>query len=343
MSFDHPTVKPALRTLTVCPSCRGLPRIVLSGEWVREWGFEIGDALLAYYTGPGALLLKIDNTENGRSFPASNLPATPYPVSKMDAIKLRLHPTQVRTPDGRLPKITIIGAWLHEWKISVGNRVSVTRTEDGDIRIQVQTVVPQVREIKEKSRLQDEVAHANALLDSHKAAHPELYPDLPENLKIAYLRKNLIDSLKNTKPDVLPILFKCAVLTSAQIFIHASEEAYQAFLKTWAADSLDSKTEYKIALRTKSGQLTTIVPMTGDAKDVIQDDLMFILGISVLGIADNIILARNQPDGLPQPCEDDIALARMLKERAGPLGVPLWDFLIITSAGYYSFAEKGQL
>jgi len=316
---------------------------VLSGEWVREWGFKIGYSLLASYAGPGALPLKIDNTENGRSFPASNLPGIPHPVSKIEAIKLRLHPTQVRTPDGRLPKITIIGAWLHDWKISLGDRVSVTRTEDGGIRIQVQTVPAQNHEIKVKSRLQDEVAHVTALLDSHKAAHPELYPDLPENLKIAYLRKKLIDSLKNTKHDVLPTLFKCAVLTSAEIFIHSSENAYQALLKTWAPDSLDSKTEYKIALRTKSGQLTTIVPMTGDAKDVIQDDLMFILGISVLGIADNIILARNQPDGLPQPCEDDIALARMLKERAGPLGVPLWDFLIITSAGYYSFAEKGQL
>ena len=343
MSFDHPAVKPEPRTLTVCPSCRAVPRIVLSGEWVRQWGFEIGDALLAIYAGPGAILLKIQDTEDGRSFPASNLPGTPHPVSKAEAITLRMHPTQVRTPDGRLPKITIIGAWLHDWKIHLGDRVSVTRTDNGDMRIQVLPATPKVREIKMKKRLQTEVADALAMLDSHKAAHPELYPDLPENLKIAYLRKNLIDSLKNTKPDVLPILFKCAVLTSAQIFIHASEEAYQAFLKTWAADSLDSKTEYKIALRTNSGQLTTIVPMTGDAKDAIRDDLMFILGISVLGIADNIILARNQPDGPPQPHEDDITLARLLKERVGPLGVPLWDFLIITSDGYYSFADKGQL
>ena len=343
MSFDVHSTKPIPRTLTVCPSCRGLPRIVLSGEWVRQWGFEIGDALLANYAGPGALLLKIYDTENGRSFPSSSLPGTPHPISKTDAIKLRLHPTQVRTPDGRLPKITITGAWLHDWNICLGDRVSVTSTDGGNMLIQVRAPAAQVRETKVKNRLQDEVAHAVAMLDSHKAAHPELYPDLPEAVRTAYLRKNLIASLKETKHDVLPILFHYAARTSAQLFIHTSEMAYQAFLNTWTSDTLHLTKEYKIALRTRSGQLTAITPIPGGVKDAIQDNLTFILAVSVLSVANSIILARNQLDGLPEPIEDDIALARKLKEKAGPLGVPLWDFLIITSDGYYSFADTGQL
>jgi len=340
MSFDHPAVKPEPRTLTVCPSCRAVPRIVLSGEWVRQWGFEIGDALLAIYAGPGAILLKIQDTEDGRSFPASNLPGTPHPVSKAEAITLRMHPTQVRTPDGRLPKITIIGAWLHDWKIHLGDRVSVTRTDNGDMRIQVLPATPKVREIKMKKRLQTEVADALAMLDSHKAAHPELYPDLPENLKTAYLRKKLIDSLKGTKHDVLPILWHYAART-VKALIHTPEEAYQAFLTTWTPSTLQFTKEYKIALRNSSGQLMAIVPITGDAKAIIQDDLTFILGISVLGFADSIILACNQPDGSPEPNKDDSTLAQKLKERATPLGVRLSDFLIIASNGYYSFADKG--
>jgi DNA repair protein RadC len=343
MSFDHPTVKPEPRTLTVCPSCRGLPRIVLSGEWVRQWGFEIGDALLASYAGPGALLLKIHDTEDGRSFPASNLPQTPHPVSKTDAIKLRLHPTQVRTPHGRLPKITITGAWLHDWKIRLGDRVSVTRTDEGNILIQVQTAAPKVREIKVKKRLQDEVAHALATLDSHKAAHPELYPDNRDGWKAYNLKRQLIDGLKESKSTVLDLLFRNTVLSSERETIHNSEEAYQSFLKCWAPDSLLQKEEYKVALRNVQGELLAIIPITQVENGATQPNLALALAVSILGVASNIILVHNHPNGPAEPDEDDIAIAQKLKERAAPLDIQLSDSLIIAPEGYYSFADKGQL
>jgi hypothetical protein len=336
-------VKPIPRTLTVCPSCRGLPRIVLSGEWVRQWGFDIGDAFLANYAGPGALLLKIHDTEEGRIFPASNLPGTPHPVSKTDAIKLRLHPTQVRTPDGRLPKVTITGAWLHDWKIRLGDRVSVTRTGEGNILIQVQTPAAQLREIKVKKGLQDEVAHALAMLDSHKGAHPELYPESRDGWTTYNLRRQLIDSLKETKGTVLDLVFRNAVLSPERKTIHSSEEAYQSFLKCWAPDSLLLKEEYKVALRNVQGELLAIIPITRVENGTAQPDLTLALAVSILGMASNIILVHNHPNGLAEPDEGDIAIAQRLKERAAPLDIQLSDSLIIAPDGYYSFADKGQL
>ena len=343
MSFDLHTVKLAPRTLTVCPSSRGLPRIVLSGEWIHQWGFEIGDALLASYAGQGALLLKIHDTEDGICFPASSLPETPHPISEMDGITLRLHPTQVRTPDGRLPKITITGAWLHDWKIRLGDRVSVTRTDEGDILIQAHTADPKVREIKVKKRLQDEVAHALTMLDSHKAAHPELYPESRDTWTPYNLRRQLIDSLKETKSAALDLLFRNTVLSSDLKTIHGSEEAYQSFLKCWAPDGLLLKEEYKVALRNVQGELLAIIPITRVENGAIQPDLTLAMAVSILGVASNIILVHHHHNGPAEPDEDDIALAQKLKARAVPLEIQLSDSLIIAPDGYYSFADKGQL
>src|SRR6185312_1539197 len=155
MSIDHPPMKPETRTLTVCPSCRGLPRIVLSGYWLYQWGFKIGDRLMAYHAGTGSLLLKTRTDEEGGNFPASMLPQTPRPVSPSDAIKYRLHPTQVRTPDGRLPKITITGAWLHDWNVKVGNKVSVSKPDDGHILIRVAIFAAQLNEIQSEKKSQE--------------------------------------------------------------------------------------------------------------------------------------------------------------------------------------------
>src|SRR6185437_8507677 len=180
MSFDLPSVKHKPRTLTVCPSCRGLPRIVLSGYWLYQWGFNIGDRFLACYAAAGSLLLKIRPAEEDGNFSASSLPQRPQAISPSDAKKFKSHPAQVRTPDGRLPKITITGAWLHEWNIQIGDKVSVTRSDDGNIVITVAMPATQSHEIKTKDKLEDDAVSAIAALAGHRALHPHLYEETPK-------------------------------------------------------------------------------------------------------------------------------------------------------------------
>ena len=56
-----------------------------------------------------------------------------------------------------------------------------------------------------------------------------------------------------------------------------------------------------------------------------------------------IIIAHNHPSGNTQPSEADIHLTRKLKEAGMMLDLPVLDHLIITSEGYYSFADEGLL
>jgi len=57
----------------------------------------------------------------------------------------------------------------------------------------------------------------------------------------------------------------------------------------------------------------------------------------------HLILAHNHPSGNLNPSEADIQLTRKLKEAGLTLDMPVLDHLIISSEGYYSFADEGLL
>ena len=56
-----------------------------------------------------------------------------------------------------------------------------------------------------------------------------------------------------------------------------------------------------------------------------------------------IMLAHNHPSGSPLPSYDDCQFTRWLVSFAEVLGIELWDHIIISAEGYYSFKENNML
>ena len=59
--------------------------------------------------------------------------------------------------------------------------------------------------------------------------------------------------------------------------------------------------------------------------------------------ASSVILCHNHPSGQLRPSEEDIRLTRKLTEGGRLLDISVHDHLILTSSGYYSFADNGML
>jgi DNA repair protein RadC len=59
--------------------------------------------------------------------------------------------------------------------------------------------------------------------------------------------------------------------------------------------------------------------------------------------ASAIILCHNHPSGQLRPSEEDIRLTRKLAEGGRLIEIAVQDHLIITSSGYYSFADNGMM
>ena len=57
----------------------------------------------------------------------------------------------------------------------------------------------------------------------------------------------------------------------------------------------------------------------------------------------NIIVVHNPPSGDPTPSRADVEMTRQIVAAGRPLNVEVHDHLIVTTTGYYSFADNGML
>jgi len=64
---------------------------------------------------------------------------------------------------------------------------------------------------------------------------------------------------------------------------------------------------------------------------------------AVRHMAKGLIAMHNHPTGNLQPSENDLKITRRLVESGQVLDIPLYDHLIITRDGFYSFREHGQI
>ena len=56
-----------------------------------------------------------------------------------------------------------------------------------------------------------------------------------------------------------------------------------------------------------------------------------------------ILVGHNHPSGNRQPSQDDLSITKKIKTACETVDIVLHDHLIVTSIGYYSFADKGVL
>lgn len=72
-------------------------------------------------------------------------------------------------------------------------------------------------------------------------------------------------------------------------------------------------------------------------------DVRLVLRQALEKRATSLIFSHNHPSGNLEPSEADRKITHQLKEAAAVMEIPLLDHLIITQAGYYSFADEGIL
>lgn len=68
-----------------------------------------------------------------------------------------------------------------------------------------------------------------------------------------------------------------------------------------------------------------------------------IFAVALKSGATQLALCLNHPSGNSQPSQADISLIKKLKVAGEYLDIAVIDHMIITSEGYYSFADKGMM
>lgn len=131
--------------------------------------------------------------------------------------------------------------------------------------------------------------------------------------------------------------------SKARSKIYSSEDAYKVLLPTYKEDTICYKEYFKVLFLNQANQVLgyTLISEGGITETSV--DVRVILQAALLTNSVALVLAHNHPSGNPRPSRQDMEITKQVKEAARLMRITVIDHLILTDAGYYSFADEGQL
>lgn len=122
--------------------------------------------------------------------------------------------------------------------------------------------------------------------------------------------------------------------------ITTSNDVYQTF-KPVLVD-LPHEEFWVLLLNRSSAVLKKeLISRGGVAGTVVDSKIIFKAAIE--NLASSVILCHNHPSGNIKPSEQDIQITKKLVEAGKLLEIPILDHVIVSEAGYYSFADEGMI
>ena len=101
--------------------------------------------------------------------------------------------------------------------------------------------------------------------------------------------------------------------------------------------------QFKILLLNRANKVLGIYEVsTGGMSGTVADPKL-IFATALKACASSIILSHNHPSGNLKPSNADLQLTQKVKEGGKLLDIEVYDHIILTTEGYYSFADEGQL
>lgn len=108
-------------------------------------------------------------------------------------------------------------------------------------------------------------------------------------------------------------------------------------------ESMELREVFRIMLLNNANKVkATYITGIGCIRTVTAD-IKLILATALKTMSKGIILCHNHPSGSIQPSEGDIEITKKIKKACGLLDLELIDHIILTTSGYYSFAEERVL
>ncbi|SMO57808.1 DNA replication and repair protein RadC [Saccharicrinis carchari] len=101
--------------------------------------------------------------------------------------------------------------------------------------------------------------------------------------------------------------------------------------------------EFWILLLNRANKVMSIQKISqGGVAGTVMDSKI-IMRAAIDQLASSIILCHNHPSGNIMPSRQDKNITQKLKEAGSTMDIPILDHIIVTDAGFYSFADEGDL
>jgi DNA repair protein RadC len=150
------------------------------------------------------------------------------------------------------------------------------------------------------------------------------------------------NTIKNQKVSEVEIVYRNRVKASERIKIHKSNDCFE-LLKSYWEDKLDYCEQFYLLLLNRANIVLGVSKISEGGISGTVVDPKRIFQVTLKANASSIILCHNHPSGSLVPSEADRRLTRKIRDAGALLDITTLDHLIITSDGYYSFADQGEM
>jgi DNA repair protein RadC len=140
----------------------------------------------------------------------------------------------------------------------------------------------------------------------------------------------------------IEIFYRNKVRLSDMEKVAGSRDVFDVLQRVWS-DRIDHVEEFMVLCLNRANRVLGWAKISQGGLSGTVADPKLIFQVALKSNACSLILAHNHPSGNLQPSEADIHLTRKLKDAGLMLDLPILDHLIVSSEGYYSFADEGLL
>ena len=139
------------------------------------------------------------------------------------------------------------------------------------------------------------------------------------------------------------LVYKNKVKPSERPLVKSGKECYQLLLQTWDENKIEFVEQFKVVLMNRAQRVLGIYELsTGGVTGTVADPKL-VFTAALKANACNIILTHNHPSGNLKPSRADEELTKKIATGGMYLDIKVIDHIIVTSEGYYSFADEGLL
>ena len=141
----------------------------------------------------------------------------------------------------------------------------------------------------------------------------------------------------------IEISYKPTVKPSQRPKIEQADDAYRILIDTWDRGKIELVEQFKVMLLNRAKRVLGICTLTtGSVTGTIADPKQ-VFAVALKANAAEIIIAHNHPSGNLSPSKADYQLTYKMKTVGDYLELRVVDHIIVTTEGYYSFAQEGTI
>lgn len=153
--------------------------------------------------------------------------------------------------------------------------------------------------------------------------------------------ENSNDQSQQLQVAEIQLIYKSKIAPSLRPKITSSHDGYKILINHWDKSRIEFVEQFKVLLLNRANKAIGIFEVsTGSSTGTVADPKL-IFAAAIKANACGVIVSHNHPSGNLSPSQADIDLTKKLKEGGKFLEISVLDHLIITTEGYYSFADEG--